>query len=378
MKDTLNNLDTPYYKYDMALLEQTLNIIRDEALQKNFEVHYAIKANSNEPILKMIKKKGFGADCVSGNEVQHALNIGFDAGQIAFAGVGKSDKEIELGIKNDIFSFNVESFPELELINEIAVSIGKVANVALRINPNVEANTHKYISTGTSENKFGIDEWELENIISNLKNMPAVNLKGLHFHIGSQITEMSNFKNLCIRVNYFNDLLSNKNINIQHINVGGGLGVNYYNPDSEPIADFASYFAVFNDYLILKPHQKLHFELGRSIVAQCGSLISRVLYIKKGLTKKFAIIDASMTNLLRPALYHSFHFIESLQNFSAIKEVYDIVGPVCESSDVFRKEVELPSIKRGDLISIRSVGAYGEVMSSSYNMRDMAKAVYVF
>ena len=380
MQKNIPNIEkykTPFYVYDMQLLEQTLKIAMSEGKKYGFNIHYALKANSNSPILKLISEKGFGADCVSGNEISAALKNGFKSSEIAFAGVGKTDEEISLAIDNNIFSFNVESIPELEVINQIAEQKGKIANIALRINPDVDANTHKYITTGTEENKFGINVWELQDLIESLGEYSNLSLQGLHFHIGSQITDMTVFKSLCIKINKVQEIFYKNQIIVNHINVGGGLGINYHNPDFELIPDFETYFAIFNNFLELRPKQQLHFELGRSLVAQSGSLISKVLYIKKGVAKQFAIIDASMTDLIRPALYQSYHFINVLSNNSSTIEKYDIVGPVCESTDIFRKAADLPKIKRGDIISIRSTGAYGQVMSSNYNLRDLAEAVYI-
>jgi diaminopimelate decarboxylase len=381
MKTMLNylkqftNYKTPFYWYDMALLQETLKVVKNESEKYGFQVHYAIKANANEPILNQIQSFGFGADCVSGNEVQAAIDANFLPEKIVFAGVGKSDDEILLGLKNNIFCFNVESIPELQVINELASKIGTKAQVALRINPNVNASTHHYITTGLEENKFGINMWEMEAVLSNLETSDSINLIGLHFHIGSQITDLQSFKSLCVRINEIQQWFYSREIIVDHINVGGGFGINYSSPDKELIPDFASYFKVFNDFLEIRPKQKVHFELGRAIVGQCGSLISRVLYIKKGVQTNFAIIDAGMTELIRPALYQSVHKIQNLSSNLEEKK-YDVVGPICESSDSFGKSLMLPETKRGDLIAVRSAGAYGEVMSSQYNLRTKAKAYY--
>ena len=316
-----------------------------------------------------------GADCVSGNEISKSIELGFSNNDIVFAGVGKSDDEIILGLKNDIFCFNCESLQELEVINQLAKQMGKIANVALRINPNVDAKTHYYITTGLEENKFGINQWELDEVLTKLITLDNIKLTGLHFHIGSQITDLEVFQGLCIRVNEIQQWLNEHNIDYEHINVGGGYGVDYQAPDNDSIPDFESFFEIFNDLLEYKPNQKIHFELGRTIVAHCGSLISKVLYIKKGINTTFAILDAGMTELLRPALYQSYHKIENLSS-NGKHERYDVVGPICETSDTFGKLVLLPETKRGDIIAIRSTGAYGEVMSSSYNLRDRVKVVY--
>lgn len=373
--ERFKSLETPFYYYDLDLLDRTLKSIK-KAAPKEYHIHYALKANSNHKLLALIKDAGFGADCVSGNEVKRAVELGFASKDIVFAGVGKSDAEINYALDNDIFCFNVESTAELSVINELAKAKNKTAKVALRINPNVDAHTHKYITTGLEENKFGINPYEFDVVLNLIKTLSNIQLIGLHFHIGSQITSLTPFKNLCTRVNEINQWFIEKGYLLPNINLGGGLGINYQEPDKEAIVDFEAYFNVFKQFLELKPGQAVHFELGRAIIAQCGSLISRVLYIKNGINTNFAILDAGMTELIRPALYQAFHKIENLTNTSPSNVKYDVVGPICESSDCFGKAVLLPETKRGDLIAIRSAGAYGEVMSSSYNLRDLAKSVF--
>ncbi len=373
--EKFSNIQTPFYYYDMGLLEQTLDVVKNEADKYGFIVHYAIKANANARLLGAIRKKGFGIDCVSGFEVKKSLDEGFDPSGIVFAGVGKSDWEIELGIDSNISCFNVESVPELEVINTIATQKGKVVPVALRINPNVNAHTHHYITTGLEENKFGINQWDLEKVTSAMKHMENVKLEGLHFHIGSQITELDTFKDLCIRVNEIQKWFISHHIFPKVINVGGGLGVDYYNPDLKPVPDFEEYFRLFKTFLDVLPNQKVHFELGRSLVAQAGNLITKVLYIKEGVNTKFAIVDAGMTDLIRPALYQAYHKIENISSVGP-EEKYDVVGPICESSDCFSKALFLPKTNRGDYFVIRTVGAYGEVMVSQYNLREIPKAYY--
>lgn len=369
-------LPTPFFYYDVAVLKTTLDNIHQHGLSKGYHVHYAMKANCNDPILEIIKDAGLGADCVSGNEVKKAVTIGFAPEKIAFAGVGKSDEEINLALSANIHCFNVESVQELGVINQLAGNMSKKANVALRINPNVKADTHHYITTGTEENKFGINLWEMDEIVATLNNYPHLNLIGIHFHIGSQITNLAAFRSLCDKANHLQEYFEGHNIDLKHINVGGGLGINYADPNNNAIPDFENYFKVFDKGLSLRKGQELHFELGRAVVAQCGSLISKVLFIKKGLRTNFAIIDAGMTELIRPALYQAVHHIDSLTSKATDKALYDVVGPICESSDSFSKALELPVLERGDLIAIRSAGAYGEVMSSFYNLRDKAKAYY--
>jgi diaminopimelate decarboxylase len=368
-------LKTPFYFYDISLLKNTLEAVKDEADKYGFIVHYAVKANANKKILKLINDFGFGSDCVSGNEILRSLETGFPAEKIVFAGVGKSDDEIKIGLDNNIFCFNCESIQEMEVINELALKKKMKANVALRINPNIDPKTHHYITTGLEENKFGINRWEFEKITSSLLKLKNLNVIGLHFHIGSQITDMEIFKSLCIHANEIQEWFNRHNIYFQHINVGGGLGVNYEEPDKYLINDFKTFFKIFKDIIELKPDQKLHFEIGRAIVAQCGSLISRVLYIKEGVNTSFIILDAGMTDLIRPALYQAYHKIENLTSIKKEKK-YDVVGPICESSDTFGKAVKLSETKRGDLIAIRTTGAYGEVMTSQYNLRDLPQIVF--
>lgn len=367
---------TPFYYYDMELLQKTLQAVTSESKKYNYHVHYAFKANTNPYIIKAIQQAGLGADCVSGNEVKCAIENGFNPNHVVFAGVGKSDDEINYALDANIFCFNCESLQELDVINELAAKKNKIASVALRINPNVDANTHKYITTGLEENKFGINPHEFDSVIEKIKSLKNLKLIGLHFHIGSQITDLTPFKKLCTRVNEINTFFHNKGFDLPIINVGGGVGINYKEPDHESIIDFKSYFKVFNDFIELRPQQELHFEIGRAIVAQCGSLMSRVLYIKNGINTNFVILDAGMTELIRPALYQAYHKIENVSAANKNTLVkYDVVGPICESSDCFGKAVELPETQRGDLIAIRSAGAYGEVMASRYNLRDVVKSV---
>lgn len=365
-----NQEKTPFYYYDKTLLNNTLSTLTRLAEERNFQVHYAIKANANPEVLRLIAASGVGADCVSGGEIKAALEAGFPTRKIVFAGVGKADWEIEYALDNKIFCFNVESAEELAVIEELARKKETVASIALRLNPNIDAHTHEYITTGLSENKFGIPIEMLDGVLAQLQGYTHVQLIGFHFHIGSQILNMEAFRVLCERINRLQDDLVKRNIQVKHINVGGGLGVDYDNPDKNPIPDFETYFNVFRDTLDLRSGQQLHFELGRAIVCQCGSLITRVLYVKKSLKKQFVIVDAGMTDLIRPALYQAHHHIENITSDMAMQP-YDVVGPICESSDCFGKNVMLNATERGDLIAIRSAGAYGEIMASQYNCRPL-------
>ena len=366
-------LETPFYYYDVNVLRETLSCINKEAGKyNNFCVHYAVKANANHKVLTIIRESGLGADCVSGGEIRAAIKAGFPTNKIVYAGVGKTDWEINLGLDYDIFCFNVESVPELEIINELAAAKGKTARVAFRINPNVGAHTHANITTGLAENKFGISMEDMDKVIDMAGTLPHVKFVGLHFHIGSQILDMGDFVALCNRVNELQEKLYARQIIVEHINVGGGLGIDYAHPNRQAIPNFTEYFATYHKHLKLRPQQTLHFELGRAVVGQCGSLISTVMYVKHGTNTQFAILDAGMTDLIRPALYQAYHKIENITSEEPM-ETYDVVGPICESSDVFGKAIDLNKAHRGDLFALRSAGAYGEIMASAYNCRALPK-----
>ena len=369
-------IETPFYFYDLDLLRETLAEVRSISAENNFSVHYAFKANSNDRILGIIRDFHLGADCVSGNEVLKAVEMGFNPNEIVFAGVGKSDREIETALKVNIFGFNCESAQELEVINHLASNNGVVANVSLRINPNVDAKTHRNITTGLEENKFGIDTRDLSGVLSKIQTLDCLSLIGLHFHIGSQVTDLSRYRELCSKVNEINKLFIDKGLKLEHVNVGGGLGINYDNPTSLLVPDFKSYFDIFKHNLELQSEQKVHFELGRAIVGQCSLLVTKVLYEKIGRNRRFLILDAGMTELMRPALYQAYHHIENIS--SEVRELYkyDVVGPICETTDVFARGIMLPKSSRGDYLVIYSTGAYGEVLKNRYNLRDEVGAVY--
>lgn len=374
--EEFKEIATPFYYYDTNLLRQTLRRAKQAADAYGYRLHYAVKANANPRILEEIRDFGIGADCVSGGEIKAVVEAGIDAREIVFAGVGKTDKEIEFALETGIRCFNVESYPELENINEIARRLNRMAHIAVRINPNIDAHTHHYITTGLKENKFGINLENIEDFVSKALKMDNIDLCGVHFHIGSQITINEPFAELCERIKHILAQLEKLGALITIINVGGGLGIDYEAPDEAPIPDFESYFATFNTHLSLTEGQELHFEPGRSLVGQCGSLITRVLYVKEGVEKKFVITDAGMTDLIRPALYQAHHKIENLTANPAIDDVYDVVGPICESSDCFATEERLPLTSRGDLLALRSAGAYGETMASGYNCRKLPGSVF--
>ena len=371
----LRRLKTPCYLYDMDLLRATLSGISSIAGSLGYKVHYALKANSNDRLLRTISQAGYGADCVSGNEILKALQTGFPAEEVVFAGVGKADWEIDLALDHDIAMFNCESIPEMEVIQERAALKNKTARIALRINPEIDAKTHHYITTGIEENKFGINREDLPQVLEKYHSLSHLQLKGIHVHIGSQITDLDVFKSLCLRMNELQDYFRREHIPLAHINVGGGLGLNYEQPEKESFPDFEAYFNIFKEFLDLYPGQQLHFELGRAVTGQCGKLITRVLYVKNGVNTRFAIVDAGMTELIRPALYQAYHKITAPTSHREPLK-YDVVGPICESSDYFGKAIELPELRRGDMLVVHTAGAYGEVMRSHYNLRDHLNFYY--
>ena len=375
--EKFQGIETPFYYYDKKVLDDTLETIKSElAKHKDYHLHYAVKANANLDVLREIQRAGFGVDAVSGGEIRQALEAGFDASKIVYAGVGKSDWEINLGLDAGIFCFNVESLEELRIINSLAHEKQVTARVCFRINPNVGAHTHANITTGLAENKFGIAMEDMEKAIKEADALENIEFIGLHFHIGSQILEMDDFVALSKRINELQDRLESQGIIVKNINVGGGLGISYDDPDGKPIPDFGKYFDTYAENLSLRPGQQLHFELGRAVVGQMGSLITRVLYVKQAHVKQFAIVDGGMSDLIRPALYDAHHKIQNLTSTEP-EGVYDVVGPICESSDVFGKFERLPKCRRGDLIALRSAGAYGEIMACQYNCRKLPKA-YLF
>ena len=377
--DILQQSRTPFYYYDMDVLHQTLEEIKRHSADMNCVVHYALKANNNFNIISEIANHGLGADLVSGNEIKAAIEAGFPAHEMVFSGVGKTDWEIKLGLEKGIGCFNVESIPELDVINQLAAEMGKTAPIAIRVNPDIDAHTHKYITTGTADNKFGIGIESLLPVVRHALELPHIHLKGLHFHIGSQITQMQPFVMLCQTINELQDQYEQHGIQFEIINVGGGLGIDYDDPDTHLIPDFKSYFGTFKQHLNIRSNQLIHFELGRTIVGQCGSLITRVVFVKENRNKKFIIVDAGMTDLIRPSLYGAYHKIENLTaGQTEIMEKYDVVGPVCESTDVFAHGRELPLTKRGDLLAVLSAGAYGQSMASTYNMRDLPNSLFSF
>ena len=374
--ERLREIPTPFYFYDMELLRATLDAVTTETQKYGYQLHYALKANFNERIVTQMNRYGIGADCVSGGEVLRAIECGIPPQKVVFAGVAKTDEEIRIGLEHNIFSFNCESRQELEVIDRIAGAMDRKANIALRINPDVDPMTHKHISTGHADSKFGISYQEIDEVIAELGELKNLNITGIHFHIGSQITELKPYEQLCHRANTIQEWFEARGFRLKHINLGGGLGIDYADPAAHSMPDFAAWFAVFHRHLQVRPGQTVHFELGRSLVGQCGELLTRVLYNKvtaSGLC--VALVDAGFTDLLRPALYGAVHRIENLTSTEG-REKYTIAGPICESTDVFARGLELPQTRRGDLLRILSAGAYGRAMSSNYNLREFPREIF--
>ena len=373
---SFKNIQTPFYYYDLDLLRNTLKTLSKELDTKSFKVHYAIKANANNIILEIIKTHGLGIDAVSGNEIKKSLEIGYSNKDIVFAGVGKTDVDINYAINNEIACFNCESVEELEVINTLSLKLNKTSNVSLRLNPNIVSDTHKKITTGTEKNKFGIDINDLHNVLIKMNDLSNLKLSGIHFHLGSQIGNINVFKKLSQIANKTNKRIYEYGILLNHINVGGGLSIDYLNPQKNPLSNFKDYFNIYKENIKLMKNQKLYFELGRSLVGQSGFLISKVLFTKKSYKRNYIILDAGMSELMRPSLYNSYHKILNITSREMINKKYDVVGPLCESSDVFIKNLKLPTSKRGDLFCIYSSGAYGETMSSNYNLRNNIKSYF--
>ena len=367
-------LPTPFYFYDTDILRENLKSLSN-CLKTNNKVFFSVKSNTNPKILNIISDHKLGIDAVSFNEIKHCLRNGFIADDIVFAGVGKTDKEIEDGIKSNISCFNVESFQELDLINKLSKKQSKKTNVSIRINPNITSDTNKKIQTGSDEDKFGIDIKDI-NHIPELSKLSNIDITGIHFHIGSQLLDLKPFKKLCVITNDITTHLKENGVKLRNINVGGGLGIDYDDPINNPISNFNDFINLFNKNINLDKNQSIHFELGRSVVGQCGYLISRILYEKISYNKNFLILDSGMNNLIRPALYNSIHKISNISVNNKDYINYDVVGPICESTDTFAKNYKLPSSSRGDLIAIHSCGAYAESMSSNFNLRGNIKSYF--
>ena len=372
----LRAYETPFYLYDMALLRQTLESVVYESKRYGYHLHYAIKANYDDRILQVIREYGLGIDCASGNELKKAIEAGFDPKKIVYAGVGKKDKELKYAIEQEILAINVESLEELFLLDKLSGEAGKVTEVALRVNPDIDPKTNHCIDTGQADSKFGISYEEILENADELKKLKNLKLIGIHLHIGSQIRELHVFENMCNKVNVIVENMERLGFSFRFVDVGGGLGVNYEVPENEPIPNFASLFSIIHNHLSVGDRE-VHFEFGRAIVAECGELITSVLFNKTTATgRRLVIVDASMTELIRPALYGSYHNIENITSDSELTTKYTVVGTACESTDVFQENVSLKKTKRGDLLALKSAGAYGMSMASRYNLHDLPGAVY--
>jgi diaminopimelate decarboxylase len=388
VQEIIEEFGTPLYLYSKNQLLENFRSIDGAFAGTDHTTCYALKANSNLELLKILQKEGAGADAVSAGEINFALRAGFHPSKITFAGVGKQDAEIAFALKHDIFSFNVESIEELAVINEIAGKMNTKARIALRINPDIDAATHPYISTGLKTNKFGIDISVAVETFKYAASLPNLQVDGIHTHIGSQILKLDPFKQTAQKVVDMVKELRSLGINIQHIDFGGGYGVTYKNAIKHPLlpveeSTSADETPGNNAFItsvlpILKQAEcKIVIEPGRSIVANTGMLITKVLYRKDNGVKKFVIVDAGMNDLIRPSLYQAYHQIVPLTLKDGEREQVDIVGPVCESGDFFARERTMPFVKRGDHLAILTAGAYGFSVSSHYNARPSVAEVLV-
>ena len=368
---------TPFYCYSQATIERQYHMFADALTGLDATVCFAVKANSNLAVLRTLAKLGAGADVVSGGELARALAAGMPAEKIVFSGVGKTEAEIEQALVAGIRSINAESEPELAAINRVAKRLGKTAIVTLRINPDVDAHTHAKITTGLNENKFGIEWTAAHRVIADARDLGNVRIVGLAVHIGSQITEYEPFREAFIRVRDLVAMLRADGITITHLDLGGGLGVPYNGEDIPPPAEYGKIVRETVGDLGCR----LAFEPGRLIVGNAGVLVTRVIYVKDGATRRFVIVDAAMNDLLRPALYDAKHEIVAvslpISGANQTPELVDVVGPVCETGDTFATQLALAPVKAGDLLAIRTAGAYGSVMSSTYNSRDLIPEVLV-
>jgi len=372
--DIVKKVGTPVYIYSRRTAVEHFQKLQQAFKNIDHLVCYSIKANSNLALCHALAKAGCGADIVSGGELYRVLKAGFKPENIVFAGVGKTEQEIEYGLKTNIFMFNVESMPEAKLINRVAKRLKKKASVSIRVNPDVDPHTHEYITTGKKENKFGINFHEATDFYIQLRQLPNLDVIGIHFHIGSQIMTPGPYLDAIRRGTLLVHKLKDAEIHLKVLNIGGGMGIIY--KDEKPMT--AKEFAETIVPLVKDLHCKLILEPGRHIVGNAGILVTKVIYIKETPVKRFVVVDAAMNDLIRPCLYDAYHEIKPLHqnnNRSAIE--VDVVGPVCESADFFAKNRVLPEVRPGELLAIMSAGAYGYVMSSNYNTRPRPPEILV-
>jgi diaminopimelate decarboxylase len=372
VEDIITDHPTPFYLYSYKTIIDHYNKIKQAFSEVDPLICFSVKSNSNLNVCKALVGAGSGLDIVSGGELFRALKSGCDPSRIVYASVGKTEDEIEEALKKGILLFNVESVPELIMIDTVAKKLGRKADVALRINPDVKADTHQYITTGTKEKKFGISFKQADEIFDNANKYPHVNLKGVHLHIGSQITSVEPFVNALKKVL---DFLDSSSIKIEYLNIGGGFGIAYEKKDDPSTARELADSLI---PLLREKSYKLIIEPGRFIMGNSGILVCRVLYVKTGATgKKFAIVDAGMNDLLRPSLYEAYHEILPLSRRESRKKEYDVVGPICESGDYLALRRELQELIPGEYLAVMSSGAYGFAMSSNYNSRPRAAELMV-
>ena len=366
---------TPFYCYSTATIERHYQVFAEALEGLPATICYAVKANSNLAVIKTLADKGAGADVVSSGELMRALKAGVPAKKIVFSGVGKTRDELAHALKEDILQINIESEPELHVLNEVAGEMGKKAEVAFRINPDIDAHTHDKISTGRSEDKFGIEWTRIHDVITRASKLPHIKIAGLAIHIGSQLTELQPFRDAFIRLRDIVAILRAEGHAMTRLDLGGGLGIPYDDARTPSPADYGKVVKeVLGDL-----DCDLLFEPGRLIVGNAGILVTKVVYVKEGATRRFLILDAAMNDLMRPSLYDAKHNIVAViePNEGANLERVDVVGPVCETGDTFATELDLPAAEAGDLLAIRSAGAYGAVMASTYNSRDLIPEVLV-
>lgn len=374
VSEIADQVGTPCYVYSYKFIEDTYNEYKEAFSKIEPIICYSAKANSNLSILKVFSSLDCGFDIVSVGELKKVLKIGADPKKIVFSGVGKTKEEIIAATRAEILFFNVESVDELEFINEIAISIEKKARISLRVNPNINPKTHPYISTGFKKSKFGIEINKAFEVYKDCVNKQGLQVVGIDAHIGSQIFEITPFIDSLIKLIELADRLLNEGLNIQYIDIGGGLGIKYEN-EEQPLSKTKFANAIIKE-LNGKPY-KIVLEPGRSLIGNGGIMLTRVLYNKIGTEKKFIIIDAAMNDLIRPAFYDSYHEIVTAKQNNSNKDIFDIVGPICESGDFLAKDRQFPSVSKDDLLVVKSTGAYGFVMSCNYNSRPRVAEVFV-
>ena len=376
LADLAGSVGTPFYCYSTATLERHYRVFAEAFAGEQIMICYALKANSNHSVLRTLAKLGAGADVVSGGELKRALAAGVPPNKILFSGVGKTEAELRAALSSDIFCINIESEPELELLSRLAVETGKTARISVRVNPDVDAGTHAKISTGKSENKFGIPLSQARGVYARAAKLPGIEVTGADMHIGSQITDLARMETAFRILAEFVQALRADGHTISHVDFGGGLGIPYYMEREAPPAPDA--YAAMVKRVVHNLGCTLMFEPGRMIVGNAGILVTRVIYVKHGEAKNFVVIDAAMNDLIRPTLYEAHHdILPVVKVVGARSMVADVVGPVCESGDYLALDRTLPAPKAGDLLAIMTAGAYGAVQSGTYNTRPLVPEVLV-